>query len=106
MKRGLHVLLCGFGILSAAKTETVPALHYDLTGQAGVHEGGVGRCWETLLRLWRCVRSSVGVVAIVVCVAVFFTDLSTARRWGVFSAGRVGGYPPLLAVADAALKQA
>lgn len=36
-------------------------------------------------------RSSVGVIAIVVCitVAVFLADVSTARRRGVFGAGRV-----------------
>lgn len=53
-------------------------------------------------------RSSVGVIAVVVCitVAVFVADLCAARRWGVFSAGRVGRHPPLLAVPNTTLKQA
>lgn len=71
-----------------------------------VHEGGVGRRRER--DCGNCVRPSVGVIAIVVCiaVAVLLADLSTARRRGVFSARRVRRHPPLLVVPHAALKQA
>lgn len=49
-----------------------------------------------------------GVITIIVCiaVAVFFTDLSTARGWGVFSAGRIWRHPPLLVFTHTSLKQA
>lgn len=54
------------------------------------------------------VEPSVGVVAVIVCVAVavFLADLSTAWGRGVFSAGRVRRYPSLLVVPYAACKQA
>lgn len=66
-------------------------------------DSGRDLCWLP----W-CVRPSVGVIAIIVCiaVAVLLADVPTAWRWGVFSAGRVGWHPPLLVVPHAALKQA
>lgn len=76
---------------------------YECTEPVCVQESRVGRLGETA-----DASPSVGVIAIVICitVAVLLADVSTARRWGVFSAGCVGGHPPLLVVPHAALKQA
>lgn len=73
------------------------------------HCVGFGRdAGRDLCPLWWCVRPSVGVIAIIVCitVAVLLADVPAAWRWGVFSAGRVGRHPPLLVVPHATLKQA
>lgn len=57
---------------------------------------------------WLFWPSSVGVVAVVVCIAVviLLAGLTTARRRGVFSAGCVRRHPPLLVFSHAALEQA